>query len=45
MMNELFACDGRVDDEKMYELPGVGTERDNVRLTDGSELTQLVTGR
>lgn len=26
MTNELFACDGRVDEEKMYELLDVGTE-------------------
>jgi hypothetical protein len=30
MTNELFACDGRVDEEKMYELLAVGTETESL---------------
>lgn len=30
MTNELFAFDGRVDEEKMYELLAVGTETESL---------------
>ncbi|XAS69917.1 hypothetical protein V3C33_21020 (plasmid) [Micrococcaceae bacterium Sec5.7] len=40
MTNELFACDGRVDDEKMYELLGVGTETDTLDYKSTLDLSR-----